>query len=199
MARLFVAEGASVVLNSDRDDEAAAAIRAELGEARGLIVQGDVADPAAMEALTAQAVARFGRIDILVNNAGINGFTDPLQMTPAQWQRCFAVDLEGAWNAIRACLPGMLEQGAGTSSTSHRCMATLTGRRFDPLKGFGDGRLAAFEDHQIGSGNRDETLAGLARHQAACRGRTPPELISRPSLPDGRMRCPAPGFASPVC
>jgi NAD(P)-dependent dehydrogenase (short-subunit alcohol dehydrogenase family) len=41
-------------------------------------------------------------------------FADPLQMTAEQWQRCFAVDLEGAWNASRAVLPGMLEQGAGS-------------------------------------------------------------------------------------
>ena len=128
VARLFVAEGANVVLNSDRDDAAATAIRAELGEARSLFVQGDVADPAAMEALAAQAIARFGRVDILINNAGINVFTDPLQMTPAQWQRCFAVDLEGAWNAIRACLPGMLEQGAGNIVN----IASVHGHRIIP-------------------------------------------------------------------
>ena len=128
VARLFVAEGACVVLNSDRDDAAAAAIRDELGAARSLFVQGDVADPAAMEALAAQAVARFGKVDILVNNAGINVFADPLEMTAEQWQRCFAVDLEGAWNAIRACLPGMLAQGAGSIVN----IASVHGHRIIP-------------------------------------------------------------------
>jgi NAD(P)-dependent dehydrogenase (short-subunit alcohol dehydrogenase family) len=128
VARLFVAEGACVVLNSDRDDEAAAAIRAELGDERSLFVQGDVADPAAMEDLAARAAARFGQVDILINNAGINVFADPLEMTPAQWQRCFAVDLEGAWNAIRACLPGMLAKGAGSIVN----IASVHGHRIIP-------------------------------------------------------------------
>ena len=113
IARLFVAEGAYVVINSDRDDEAAAAIRRELGDDRTLFVQADVADAAAMANLVARTLARFGRLDVLVNNAGMNVFADPLMMTSEQWQRCFSVDLEGAWNATRAALPGMLAQGAG--------------------------------------------------------------------------------------
>jgi NAD(P)-dependent dehydrogenase (short-subunit alcohol dehydrogenase family) len=114
IARRFVAEGAMVVLNSHRDDEPARAIAAELGPERSLFVLADVADAAAMEALAARALERYGRIDILVNNAGMNVFADPLQMTAEQWQRCFAVDLEGAWNASRAALPAMLAQGAGS-------------------------------------------------------------------------------------
>ena len=128
VARLFVAEGARVVLNSDRDDAAAAAIGLELGGERSMFVQGDIADPAAMEALVARAVAHFGQVDILINNAGINVFTDPLDMTAAQWQRCFAVDLEGTWNAIRACLPGMLAHGAGSIVN----IASVHGHRIIP-------------------------------------------------------------------
>jgi len=128
VARLFVAEGARVVLNSERDDEAAAAIRAELGDDRSLYVEADVADPAAMEALAQRALERFGKVDILINNAGINVFADPLEMTAQQWQRCFAVDLEGAWNAIRACLPGMLAQGAGNIVN----IASVHGHRIIP-------------------------------------------------------------------
>jgi NAD(P)-dependent dehydrogenase (short-subunit alcohol dehydrogenase family) len=132
VARLFVAEGAKVVLNSDRDDARvdgpAAAILRELGDAHSLFVQGDIADPAAMEALVARALERFGQVDILVNNAGINVFTDPLAMTPAQWQRCFSVDLEGAWNAIRACLPSMLAGGAGSIVN----IASVHGHRIIP-------------------------------------------------------------------
>ena len=44
----------------------------------------------------------------------MNVFADPLQMTPEQWQRCFAVDLDGAWHTSCAALPGMLAQGAGS-------------------------------------------------------------------------------------
>jgi len=114
IARRFVAEGAKVVFNSHRDDDAAAALRAELGEQDALFVQADIADAAAVQAMVARGVERFGKLDVLINNAGMDVFADPLQMTSEQWQRCFSVDLEGAWNCCRAALPGMLAQGAGS-------------------------------------------------------------------------------------
>ena len=113
IARRFAAEGAKVVFNSHRDDEHAAALREELGS-NALFVQADIADAAAVQALVARAAEHFGAVDVLVNNAGMDMFTDPLQMTPEQWQRCFAVDLEGAWNCCRAVLPGMIGAGAGS-------------------------------------------------------------------------------------
>jgi NAD(P)-dependent dehydrogenase (short-subunit alcohol dehydrogenase family) len=113
IARLFVEQGAYVVLNSHRDDAAAAEICRELGPQRTLFVHADVSDAAAMQDLVDQAMTRFGRVDILVNNAGMDVFTDPLHTTPEQWKHCFDVDLNGAWNTIRAVLPAMLEQGAG--------------------------------------------------------------------------------------
>lgn len=113
-ARLFVREGAKVILNSHVDDAAAQSIREELGDENALFVQADVADSKAMYALAEKAIHRFGKIDILINNAGMNVFADPLQMTQEQWQRCFAVDLDGVWNASRAVLPQMLAQGAGS-------------------------------------------------------------------------------------
>lgn len=112
-ARLFVSEGAKVVLNSHLDDAAALKIQTELGEANAMFVQADVADADAMRMLVDEAIARFGRVDILINNAGMNVFADPLEMTPEQWKRCFAVDLDGVWNATRAVLPEMLKRGAG--------------------------------------------------------------------------------------
>lgn len=113
IARLFVKQGACVVLNSHRNDAAAAEICRELGPERTLFVQADVADAAAMQNLVLQALERFGRVDILINNAGMDVFTDPLQTTPEQWKHCFDVDLNGAWNATRAVLSSMLAQGGG--------------------------------------------------------------------------------------
>lgn len=113
IARLFLAEGASVVLNSRSDDAHAQAAREELAGPDTMYVTADVSDRTQVEDMVGQALARFGRVDVVVNNAGVNMFADPLQMTPEQWQRCFAVDLEGAWNVTRAALPSMLERGAG--------------------------------------------------------------------------------------
>jgi NAD(P)-dependent dehydrogenase (short-subunit alcohol dehydrogenase family) len=114
IARRFAAEGAMVTLNSHRDDDAARDITTELGPECSLFVHADVADRAAMEALAARTIERFGKVDILINNAGMNVFDDPLALSEEDWKRCFAVDLEGAWNGARAVLPSMLEQGAGS-------------------------------------------------------------------------------------
>lgn len=113
VARLFVSEGAQVVLNSAHDDEHARAVRAELAGPSTLYLQADVADPVQVEAMVARTLAHFGRVDVLINNAGVNVFADPLSLTSEEWRRCFAVDLDGAWNAARAVLPAMLAQGAG--------------------------------------------------------------------------------------
>lgn len=128
IARLFLAEGACVVINSHRDDEAAADLRAELGDERCLFVQADVADAEAVNAMVKQAIERFGRLDILINNAGMNVFADPLLMTAEQWRRCFAVDLDGAWHCARAVLPQMLAQGAGSIVN----IASVHGHRIIP-------------------------------------------------------------------
>lgn len=75
-----------------------------------------------------QGAARFGTIDVLVNNAGMNVFAEPLAMTAAQWQRCFAVDLEGALHCSRAVLPGMLAGGGGSIVN----IASVHGHRIVP-------------------------------------------------------------------
>ena len=116
IARLFFAQGATVVLNSHRNDEHAAAILQELSaqdDQRVMFVQAEVADAQARQSLVDQTVARFGSVDVLINNAGMDMFTDPMHTTAEQWQHCFDVDLNGAWHTIRAVLPTMLANGYG--------------------------------------------------------------------------------------
>lgn len=64
-------------------------------------------------ALAAFALDRFGGADILVNNAGIAQqklFTD---ITPAEWERMFAVSVGAAFHCTQAVLPYMLRQKSG--------------------------------------------------------------------------------------
>ena len=129
IARLFVAEGARVILNGLAGDAALAAeLIAELGEDNTMFVTADISDEAAVQAMAAQSAARFGPIDVLINNAGMDVFAEPLAMTLAQWQRCFAVDLEGALHCARAVLPGMLEAGGGSIVN----VASVHGHRIIP-------------------------------------------------------------------
>lgn len=114
IARLFVAEGAKVILNGLNADADGVVLVAELGEANAMFLAADIADEAAVRTMAAAGAERFGPINVLVNNAGMNVFAEPLVMTSAQWQRCFAVDLEGALHCSRAVLPGMLASGGGS-------------------------------------------------------------------------------------
>ncbi|WP_457324439.1 SDR family oxidoreductase [Roseateles sp. P5_E11] len=129
IARLFVAEGARVILNGLAADEAlGAALVQELGDDNAMFIATDIADEAAVRAMAARGVERFGTINVLINNAGMDVFAEPLAMTTAQWQRCFAVDLDGAMHCSRAVLPGMLESGGGSIVN----VASVHGHRIIP-------------------------------------------------------------------
>ena len=71
-ARLFVREGASVVIGDILDEEGLK-LEAEIRELGGqaTYVHLDVTQPEQWENAVGQAVDRYGKLDILVNNAGI--------------------------------------------------------------------------------------------------------------------------------
>jgi NAD(P)-dependent dehydrogenase (short-subunit alcohol dehydrogenase family) len=129
IARLFVAEGAKVILNGLAADAALAAeLIRELGEDNAMFVAADIADEAAVQAMATRGAARFGPIGVLINNAGMDVFAEPLEMTSEQWRRCLAVDLEGALHCARAVLPGMLAGGGGSIVN----VASVHGHRIIP-------------------------------------------------------------------
>src|SRR5690606_36083312 len=72
----FVSEGGKVVI-ADIQDELGASIADRLGEDVAYL-RTDVTDEAAIEAVVAHAVERFGRLDVMFNNAGAQG--DPAPM-----------------------------------------------------------------------------------------------------------------------
>lgn len=129
IARLFVLEGAKVILNGlPREAALGEALVQELGAEHAIFVPADIADEAAVKAMAAEGAARFGPVTVLVNNAGMDVFAEPLAMTTAQWQRCLAVDLEGALHCSRAVLPGMIAAGGGSIVN----IASVHGHRIIP-------------------------------------------------------------------
>jgi len=66
-----LAEAGALVVATDSDLAACAAVAEELGKS-GLAIAADVTDPQSLAALAEAALARTGRIDVLVNNAAIN-------------------------------------------------------------------------------------------------------------------------------
>lgn len=107
--------GCNVVVNGRANREAceetAALARAKGVEA--LVAMGDVGDGAAFRSIADEALQRFGRIDVVVNNAAIRPQKPFLELTDEDWRRVLDVDLNSAFYACRAFLPGMVAAGWG--------------------------------------------------------------------------------------
>ena len=115
VALAIAARGGQVVvadLKEDAAERVAATIRDEGGSAQ--VITGDVADPAAMEAMVQFAVDTFGGLDVAVNNAGIGGPLSPTGEYPVDgWQRVIDINLNGVFYGMRYQIPAMLARGGG--------------------------------------------------------------------------------------
>jgi NAD(P)-dependent dehydrogenase (short-subunit alcohol dehydrogenase family) len=114
IAECFLAEGASLFL-IDRDGGllAAEAGRLRAEGSRVAHAAADITDAAAIERAIEAAADEIGPPNALVNNAGVNVFFEPLKLSDADWQRCFDINLKGAWTCSKSVLPGMIAQGGG--------------------------------------------------------------------------------------
>ena len=104
--RRFAREGWRVSFCYEKNEAAARVLSAQTG-ADGF--RCDAADPEAVLAL----ISSLPPVDVLINNAGISHVGLISQITPAQWDRLFAVNVRGIYNTVRAVLPGMLAAGSG--------------------------------------------------------------------------------------
>lgn len=97
--RLFVAEGAQVVVA-----DVAAAEGAALAEALGpnaAFQPLSITDERAWEGVVADTLARWGRLDGLVNNAGVVHFSDIEHLEAADFDRVMAINVKGAFLGIK--------------------------------------------------------------------------------------------------
>lgn len=103
----YCAAGARVVV-ADRDEAAAEAVAAELGD-RAMAVGCDVGEVGSVEAAVRQAVGRFGRLDAVHNNAGISSPSKPLHETSeAEWDELQRVNLKSVYLTTRAAFPHLV-------------------------------------------------------------------------------------------
>ncbi len=104
MATALAEAGARVVITSTKQaDITARATEISADTGREIIgVAGDVAVEADCERVVSEVEQAFGRLDILVNNAGINlrGAID--ELTVNDFERSFAVNVNGTWLMCRA-------------------------------------------------------------------------------------------------
>jgi NAD(P)-dependent dehydrogenase (short-subunit alcohol dehydrogenase family) len=124
-ARLLAEEGALVVV-SGRDRDRVAHAQAESGAAFG--VAFDLAEPDAPAELIARSEEELGPLDCLVNNVGVAYQADFTEVSDAQWDEMWQLNVMSYVRAIRAALPRMRNRGRGAivnvSSTSGKRPST---------------------------------------------------------------------------
>ena len=115
IARGMAAAGAAVVVNARSNGAEAEAVAREIEAAGGKAFAhlADVTDAAAVQALVAAGLERFGRIDILVNNAALRREKPFADMSYADWREIMGVTLDAAFHCVKACLPALRQSGAG--------------------------------------------------------------------------------------
>lgn len=115
-AILFAKEGASVVVNSDKNvqggEETVAMIKQAGGKA--IYVQANVASRADCERLVKTTIDTFGKLNILVNNAGIEIRGSVTTLSEEQWDEMVSVDLKGIFLCSKAAIPELIKAGGGS-------------------------------------------------------------------------------------
>ena len=120
-------EGASVVV-ADLSEEAAVRVADTLGDtSRVFAIAVDVTDRAAVDAMTSEAVKRFGKLDILINCAGIIAVGSVMEVDMDQWRRIHAVNLDGTLNAVQSFARIVKHAGTSASIVNFSSMAGIMG------------------------------------------------------------------------
>ncbi len=110
-ARLFIEEGAKVVI-TDLNEDAGEALATELGE-NAMFLRHDVASQEDWQTVVTTTINTFGTVDILVNNAGIL-ISKPIEQTTVEdFRKTMSINVEGVFLGIQAVVPQMKEQGGG--------------------------------------------------------------------------------------
>ena len=114
IAQTFAKQGAMVVL-TDINQEGVEANAKEIEAIGGkaYAVAGNICDKASVDALIADIMEKFGRIDVLINNAGISQKVTVADMTMADIQRIFNVNMFGLFQITQAVCEVMKKQNYG--------------------------------------------------------------------------------------
>ncbi len=116
IAEAMAHEGANLILNGFGEAAAIEALRDRLARTHNVRVTyqaADISKPSSIAEMMAFADAEFGGVDILVNNAGIQYVAPIDEFPPEKWDAILAINLSGAFHAIRLALPAMKRKSWG--------------------------------------------------------------------------------------
>ena len=129
-ARAYIAEGATVAL-ADINAEAVGKAAASLGP-KAIGVQMDVTKQDSIDAGFAEAISKMGKLDILINNAALFSASPIAEITRADYERLFSVNVSGTLFCLQAAARHMIARGEGGRIIN---MASQAGRRGEGLVG----------------------------------------------------------------
>ena len=112
IALAYAREGARLALVGRRKQ----VLEAVAKEAGGspLILSGDVSRQGDIDRVLSATVSQLGTLNVLVNNAGILHIGTAEEITEAQWDETFNINVRGLWLLSRSVLPYMRKAGGGS-------------------------------------------------------------------------------------
>lgn len=128
IARVFADNGYNVVVtarNTEKGRQAEAELRARGGEVS--FVEGDVTRLDSMQAVVAATLERYGGLDVLCANAGMFPSAKLDEMTEAEWDAIFQVNVKGTFLSVQAALPALKASPAGRIVITSSITGPVTG------------------------------------------------------------------------
>ena len=192
----LASEGARVAINyfasSAGAEETVAEIKAQGGKA--IAVQGDLNNPADVEALGARTVETFGSVDVLVNNAGgLIARKTIAEMSLEHWQAVIDLNLTSTFLMIKACLPHMTKgtivnlasqagrDGGGPGAVAY---ATSKGAVMTMTRGLAKELGPAIRVNALCPGMIDTDFHNIHTADAARRGFEAASAVKRQGVPE---------------
>ena len=136
IALAYAREGARLALVGRRKER----LEAVAEEAGGspLVIPADISRQSDIDRVMNEVAERLGPLNVLVNNAGLLHIGTAEQITEAQWDATFNVNVRGLWLMSRSALPYM-RKAAGGSIVNVASVLGINGARnrasYAPSKG----------------------------------------------------------------
>lgn len=113
IAKQLAGLGATVVVNYSNSASQAKQVVQEIIEAGGeaVAIQADVSKLADVERLFTDSIAQFGKVDILINNAGVILYKLLTDVTEAEFDRLFDINVKGTYFACQQAMKHMASGG----------------------------------------------------------------------------------------